>query len=251
MLETGHVGASDVAIALGANLALGLVALAARTVGRSGLIAGTILGTALWLLAGWQGWVVLVAFFVIGSALTKVGARTKEARGIAEAKGGRRGARNALAKVTPGILVAALARLLPEESVALWVAYVATFATAAADTAGTEVGKAFGRTPILLTSFRRVAPGTIGAVSVEGTVAGLLAAAALAALGAGLALYAPMGVAVVIVAAFGGNVFESWTNAFLANRRKLDHEVSNFLLCAVGGALAWALARALSLRYSA
>ncbi|HKE01291.1 MAG TPA: DUF92 domain-containing protein, partial [Planctomycetota bacterium] len=97
MPSTFSLDVADVGIAFGANLILGLLAFAARTVGSSGLIAGTILGAGVWLLAGWRGWCVLVAFFVIGSALTKVGARTKEARGIAEARGGRRGARNALA----------------------------------------------------------------------------------------------------------------------------------------------------------
>ncbi len=237
----------DVALALGANLALGLVAFVGRAVGRSGLVAGTLLGTGLWLLAGWRGWCLLVGFFVIGSALTRFGAKEKEARGIAEAEGGRRGARNALAKVTPGLAVAALAAWLGDPEGALHVAFAATFATAAGDTAGTEVGKAIGRTPILLTSFRRVPPGTIGAVSVEGTLAGLAASAILAALGAALGYYAPLGAvtgaACVLAGAFGGNVFESWMNAFMAGRRKLDHEVSNFLLCVVGALLAYAAAR--------
>jgi uncharacterized protein (TIGR00297 family) len=226
------------------------VAFAARSVGRSGLVAGTLLGTLLWCLAGWRGWCLLGAFFVLGSGLTKFGAREKEARGIAEAAGGRRGARNAIAKVAPGLLVAIIGIILAAPEVFWHVAFAATFATAAADTAGTEVGKAIGRTPILLTTFRRVAPGTIGAVSVEGTVAGLLAAAAIAGLGASLGFYTTaidpwIGALVVVAAAFAGNVFESWTNAFLANRRKLDHDLSNFLLCSVGGAVAALLTRAI------
>ena len=237
----------DAAIGLAANAALGLAAFAARAVGKSGLVAGTILGTLLWVLAGWQSWCLLVAFFIVGSGLTKFGAEEKEARGIAEAAGGRRGARNALAKVTPGLLCAVLARLLGDPDGAWHTALAATFATAAGDTAGTEVGKAIGRTPILLTTFRRVAPGTIGAVSVEGTLAGIVASAVLAALGGFLGSYAPIapvtGSLIVVAAAFGGNLFESWINAALAGRRKLDHEVSNFLLCVVGGAIAFTLAR--------
>lgn len=232
------------AIGFGVNLVFALAAFAAKTVGVSGVIAGTLLGTTLYVLRGPEGWLVLVAFFVVGSGLTKFGAREKEARGIAEARGGRRGARNALAKVTPGLVAAVLGRLLGDADGAFAVAFVATFATAAADTAGTEVGKAIGKTPILLTTLRRVSPGTVGAVSVEGTVAGVAASAVLAALGAALSLYAPLeawkGAAVVVAAAFGGNVFESWLNAAVAKSMKLDHEVSNFLLCTAGGALAYA-----------
>lgn len=236
----------EILIAAGVNLAFGAAAFAAKTVGRSGFIVGSILGTGLWLFAGWQGWTILVAFFIVGSALTKFGAKEKEARGIAEAEGGRRGARNAIAKVTPGLAVALLSYILTDPRGAWHIAFVATFATAAADTAGTEVGKAIGKTPILLTSFRRVAPGTIGAVSIEGTAAGIVASIVLAALGGLLKYYKPIsplaGGAVVAAAAFGGNVFESWVNAFMAGRKKLDHEVSNFLLCVAGGAIAYGLA---------
>lgn len=235
----------DVLVGAGVNVAFGAIAFFAKTVGISGFVAGAALGTLLWVLAGWQGWLMLVLFFLVGSGLTKFGAREKEARGIAEAEGGRRGARNALAKVTPGLLAAGFGAWLGDPYGAWRAAFVATFATAAGDTAGTEVGKAIGRTPILLTSFRRVAPGTIGAVSVEGTVAGIVASVVLAVAGALLNYYSPLapwkGCAIVAVAAFGGNVFESWINAFMAGRKKLDHEVSNFLLCVAGGALAFGL----------
>jgi uncharacterized protein (TIGR00297 family) len=242
-----EIDGTRVAIGFGVNLAFALLAYAARTVGPSGVAAGTALGTLVFVLRGWQGWLVLAAFFVVGSGLTKFGAKEKEARGIAEAEGGRRGAKNALAKVTPGLLAAILGFTLGDLDGAFAAAFVATFATAAADTAGTEVGKAIGKTPILLTTFRRVPPGTIGAVSVEGTVAGLLAAAALAVLAAALSLYTPVpawqGALVVVAAAFGGNVFESWINAVMARRRKLNHELSNFLLCVAGGLLAFALVK--------
>ncbi|MBI3818071.1 MAG: DUF92 domain-containing protein [Planctomycetes bacterium] len=238
---------NDIRLILVVNVAFGALAFFARTVGRSGLLAGVMLGSILWWIAGWQGWCVLFLFFIIGSGLTKFKAGVKESRGIAEASGGRRGARNALAKVMPGLLAAWCAALFTDPASAwngIWhVAFVATFATAAADTAGTEVGKAIGRTPILLTSFRRVAPGTIGAVSVEGTAAGIVAAVALAVFGA-LAknYYQPFdpwkGASVVVAAAFLGNVFESWMNAFMVGRKKLDHELSNFLLCVAGGAAA-------------
>ncbi|MFN0206157.1 MAG: DUF92 domain-containing protein [Planctomycetota bacterium] len=235
----------QIGIGLAVNVGCGIVAFAAKTVGLSGLIVGSILGASLWALAGWQGWVIFVAFFVIGSSLTKFGAKEKEARGIAEEKGGRRGAKNAIAKLLPGVIAAVFATILGDPAGAWHAAFVATFATAAADTAGTEVGKAIGRTPILLTTFRRAKPGEIGAVSVEGTVAGLIAGALLAALGGFLNYYSPVaawkGAVIVTIAAFGGNVFESWINAFMAGRKKLNHEVSNFLLCVAGGALAYAL----------
>ena len=47
--------------------------------------------------SAWRGLVVMIAFFVLGTAATKLGYRMKAARGIAQEKGGARGWRNAWA----------------------------------------------------------------------------------------------------------------------------------------------------------
>lgn len=47
----------------------------------------------------------------------------------------------------------------------LIVAYVASLATKLADTFASEIGKAYGKTTFLITTFQRVEPGTEGAVS--------------------------------------------------------------------------------------
>ncbi|CAI7830856.1 unnamed protein product [Closterium sp. NIES-54] len=66
--------------------------------------------------------------------------------------------------------------------VAVWqLGYVASFATKLSDTAGSEIGKAFGKRTFLVTSFQPVPRGTEGAVSLEGTLAGLAAAVVLSA----------------------------------------------------------------------
>ena len=49
---------------------------------------------------------------------------------------------------------------------------VAALVTSASDTVASEVGKAWGRTTWLVDGFRRVTPGTSGAVSLEGTLGG-------------------------------------------------------------------------------
>ena len=56
----------------------------------------------------------------------------------------------------------------------LLVGFAASFAAKLADTFGSEIGKRWGRTTILITSFRRVPPGTEGAISLEGTLASAL-----------------------------------------------------------------------------
>ena len=55
----------------------------------------------------------------------------------------------------------------------LWLTlgFAASFAAKLADTFGSEIGKRWGSTPRLITTLRRVEPGTEGAISLEGTLA--------------------------------------------------------------------------------
>ena len=62
-------------------------------------------------------------------------------------------------------------------------AALAAFATAASDTVASEIGQAYGRTHVLITTFRRVPAGTDGAVSIEGTLTGIAASVAVTAVG--------------------------------------------------------------------
>ena len=127
----------------------------------------------------------MVSFFVLGTLATKLGYRVKAARGIAQEKGGARGWRHALANGAVPALLALLAAAAHEPLHALLVlAYAAAVATAAADTCSSEVGKAYGRRTFMITTLRPAAPGTEGAVSLEGTLGGLAGALAVGAVGA-------------------------------------------------------------------
>lgn len=228
------------AIGMAVNLALALAAYAARSVDRSGAVWGWVLGTALYALADWRGFAMLLAFFVVGTAATKTGYGRKAALGIAQEKGGRRGARNAFANVAAGVGFAFLAIATPHPE-AMAVALAAAFATAAGDTVSSEIGQAYGRTHVLITSLRRVPPGTDGAVSIEGTFAGLLASLALGALGATVGLYGAVGIALVAVAGLAGNLLESWAGAAYGGLREIDNELVNFANTVAGGLIALAL----------
>ena len=235
-----------VGIAIAVNAALAGAAWAARTVDLSGVVAGMVVGTAIYTFLGWQGYLVLVAFSVIGSACTKVGYRRKAAANLAQEKGGRRGARHALANAGVASACALFAALTPLP-VLFAVAFAAAFATAAADTAGSEIGQLIGRRTFLLTTLRPVPRGTEGAVSLEGTLAGIAASAVIAVLGAALGLYPWLGVLPVVVAAFVGTVFESLVGAAISERQLLDNEALNFLNtlvgALVGGGLMWLVMR--------
>ena len=228
-------------IGLAINIALAAAALAARTVDRSGAIAGLILGTAIYVFLDWRGYLLLAAFFVIGSACTRFGYAQKAAARIAQEKGGKRSARHALANAGVATGCALFAALTPEAALYA-VAFAGAFATAAADTASSEIGQVLGRRTFLITTLRPVPRGTEGAVSLEGTLAGILAAAVVAGLGAALGLFGWAAAAVVVAGAFVGTTFESVVGAALEKRALLDNEALNFLNTLVGGLAAAGLA---------
>jgi uncharacterized protein (TIGR00297 family) len=227
--------------ALGVNLALAGLAYGIRGVDGSGAATGLLLGSLIWLSLGWQGWLLLLAFFVIGTGCTKIGYRQKAAAKLAQEKGGRRSMRHALANGGVAAAAALFAAATPFPEV-FALAVAGALATAAADTAGSEIGQLWGRRTFLITTLRPVPRGTQGAVSVEGTLAGVVASAVIAALGAAGGLYPWAGVAVVIVAAFLGSVLESLVGATLERGGLLDNEAVNFLNTLIGALLAAGLA---------
>lgn len=184
------------------------------------------MGTVIYACLGPQGFAVLALFVVGGSALTRLGYRSKEQRGIAQSRRGRRGrrgARNALANCGVALLCALLAALTGSETFAF--AFVASLGAAFADTAESEVGPLARRTPRLITTLRKVPPGTDGAVSLPGTLAGLVASGITAFFGLWLGLLGGPGTVLIVAgAAFLGTVVDSFVGA-LAPR--LGNELTN------------------------
>jgi len=230
-------------IGLGANLLLAFLAWRARSVDLLGALAGVLLGTTIWTALGWRGFLVLGAFFVVGSAATRTG-YAKKARGQqAQEAGGQRSAKNALANagVATAAAVFAATTLLPEVFTA---AFVGAFAAAAGDTVSSEIGQLSRGRPRLVTTLKPVAPGTDGAVSSLGTAAGLVASAGIALLGGALGLYALEAVPIVALAGVCGNLVDSLLGATLERRGLLDNEGVNFLTTLVGALVAgWWLAQ--------
>lgn len=223
--------------ALGVNLLLGFGALRMGSVDWSGLIHGTVLGTALWVFGGLPAFLMLFGFFLLASVATKMGYRIKVAEGTAQEKGGARGAPNAWANTGAGVLFALLAVGAAEPSPYL-LAVVAAFATALSDTLGSEIGQAFGRRTFLITSFRPVPRGTDGAVSLEGTLAGIAGSLILAAVAWGVGMISPLGILIVGLAAFAGTTMESYLGALLERAKKINNEAQNFLNTLAGGLVA-------------
>lgn len=224
----------------GVNTVLALAAYAARGVDLSGALTGWFLGVGLYTFGGWRGFALLLLFFVVGTACTKIGYAKKALLGVAQEKGGRRGAKNAIANTTAGVVFAFLAVATPHHAL-FSLALAAAFATAAADTVASEIGQAFGRTTYLVTTFKRVPAGTDGAVSMEGTLAGIAASTLIAAFAAATTTITWHGAAIVVLAAFVGTTLESYLGATLERSKIIDNEVVNFANTLAGGLVAMGL----------
>ncbi|MDJ0695901.1 TIGR00297 family protein [Mastigocoleus sp. MO_188.B34] len=221
----------------------------------AGLIHAWFLGAILWLTLGWQGYLLVIFYFLVGSAVTRIGMAEKEALGIAEERSGTRGPGNVWGSAFTGS-VCALAVLavrlfysttdgdLKKTIVSLLIlGFVASFSTKLSDTSATEVGKAYGKSTYLITTLKPVPRGTEGAVSLEGTIAGIFASAAIAFVGWGIGLIDLIGVLWCTLAAFIATNIESVIGATLESRYDwLTHDVVNILNTSIGAIAAIALA---------
>ncbi|HVT45187.1 MAG TPA: DUF92 domain-containing protein [Thermoanaerobaculia bacterium] len=234
------------------NTVLALAGYAARSVDLSGLAGGWILGAILIVFAGWELYVVLLLFFVIGTVATRLGYERKQRLGLAQERGGRRGFGHAFSNAGIAAIAAIGIAMSPSIADLYWIAAIAALATATADTTGSEIGQWIGRRAFLPITFEKVEPGTEGAVSWEGTAAGLVTAMFVAAAGVALflnrtgeettgsgALFAIVASA-AFLASYSESVLGSW------NRRRatpIPNGVMNFINTAAGAMLAVILVR--------
>jgi len=225
---------SQVLLALPVTVLFAALAYRLGMASARGALGGVLVGAPVYACLGPEGFALLVLFVVGGSALTRLGYDRKRRTGGAEAHGGRRGARNALANAGVAVLCAVLYALGVSDLFSA--AYVAAVGAAFADTAESEVGQLSSRPPRLVTTGRKVAPGTDGAVSPIGTLAGMAAAVLTALLALALGLVGGWGAAgLVALAAFLGTVADSLAGARLP---RLGNEATNVLCTLVAAALA-------------
>ncbi len=208
----------------------------------SGVLHAVVLGILVWGGLGWRGYVIVAAYFLLGTSVTKLGLAQKKAKGIAEKRDGRRGPENVWGSALTGA-VCAVGYAVTTQPL-WWLAYVASFAAKLADTTSSEVGKAYGRKTFLITTLESVPPGTEGAISQEGSWAGVLAAAGLTGLGWGISLgwhgslNAGQWIGFCWLAAVIANVIESWIGVvWQAQVEWLTNEFVNGIQTAVAAGL--------------
>ncbi|BEV36293.1 DUF92 domain-containing protein [Synechococcus sp. M16CYN] len=200
-----------------------------------GWVHAAVLGTMLWGCLGWRGWLAVVIYLALGSLATHIGLKNKQQRGLAEARGGRRGPENvwgsAAVGAALGLWIAALPPDAADLQILLMIGFSASLAAKLADTFGSEIGKRWGSTTVLITSLRPVTPGTEGAISLQGTLASVVGSIVMTMVLWALQLIPSLGAAgLVMMVGLLATLAESLLGAIVQNRVGwLSNELVNAL----------------------
>jgi uncharacterized protein (TIGR00297 family) len=213
------VTTTRIAVALAVTVVLGYVSYALETASVPGMLTGIFLGL-LTIVLGDYGWfAILIAFFGIGGLAAKFRFEEKQSRGVAQANEGARGSGNVLANsltaLAAVLAAAASPTYIPLDPAVFLFAFSGSVAAALSDTLSSELGGLFDG-PRLITTFEPVSPGTNGAVTWQGELAGIAGAAVIAGIAA--LSFDPVGAGgatVIVVAGVFGMTVDSLLGATL------------------------------------
>lgn len=234
-----------VLVALGVTTIFGYVSYVMDATSVAGMLTGVLLGLLAIVLGGYGWYAILIAFFAVGSLTTKFRYEQKLERGVAQENEGARGTGNVLgnsAAALVALLLYAASAHVPLSAMAYQFAYAGAVATALADTLSSEIGGLFDE-PRLVTTLERVEPGTDGAITWQGEVAGVAGAAVIAALCLVLVdfRFSLVGAGVVVAAGFVGMTADSVAGAVLEGD-VVGNQAVNFIATLAGGLAGGALA---------
>jgi uncharacterized protein (TIGR00297 family) len=201
-------------VLLGAALAaaIALAAYRIRALDASGAAVAFVVGAVVFGASGWPGALVLFAFFIPSTLLSRLGRTRKQAFNDAA----KQGPRDGWQVLANGGVAALCALVASRGGPAFAAAFSGAFAAAAADTWGTEIGMLSPAAPRSLFSFRPIATGLSGGISVAGTMATLAGAGLVAGVSqlAAVAAFWP-----VAVGGVAGAFFDSLLGATLQAQR--------------------------------
>ena len=186
---------------------------------KKGWIHAGVLGTLLFGSIGLKGWISVFIYLLLGTLVTKIGYKNKASRGIAEARGGKRGPENVWASAATGCSLALLSCFWPNYLTLFMVGFASSFTAKLSDTFSSEIGKRFGKSTFLITTLKPVVPGTEGAISIEGSLAGLIGSLIMTLVMINFSIISGISVAlIVLLSGFLATILESYIGAIAQNK---------------------------------
>ena len=246
---SGTDGESRMLQIVGISAAFSCLVLALRGATATGALCGGLI--CLILLHGtfsWQftllrsGLAPLALLFVLTFLATRAGRRFNVTGGLAERLQGRSSAQVIANLGVAGLSVSSLGFAFVMEAgvyrggsyyktwafPAMMIMCLSALVEATADTVSSEIGQAFGGWPVMLLTLQRVAPGTDGAVTLLGSLAGVTGGTFVAAVGMWALRLRPFQAAIALLAGICGLFFDSLLGATLERRGWLGNDLVNF-----------------------
>lgn len=200
---------------------------------QEGLYNAWFLGNILWIGLGYKAWLTGFIYFILGSMVTKIKMKEKEELGIAEKRSGARGPENVWGSAGTAAICSLLSLLSEDYLISL--AFVSSFATKLSDTFASEIGKAYGKNCYLITNFKKVPRGTEGAISLEGTLAGIIGSIILSIFASYINLMNYNDIYLVVMSAFIATNCESVLGVIIQDKQKwITNEFINFINTTIG-----------------
>jgi uncharacterized protein (TIGR00297 family) len=208
-------------------------------------LMGALTGWIIFRGAGMTGFLLLTAFFLLGTVATSWKRREKSLISGEEPGGERRNAGQVLANAGVAAILAFAAFIYPGHATLLQLMIAGSFASATADTLSSELGILYGRRFYNCLSWKKDNNGLDGVISLEGTLIGIAGAMVIALMyGAGFGW--SINCLVIVLAGAIGNFSDSVLGAALERKNYLTNDWVNFLSTGIAALVVWVMSLILS-----